>query len=155
MILPRKFCFWTALLALPFLATPDVAAARTKAKTKAPAEAANEILSIYSNLCAGAPGGDISGQRIILINAGSDTYVMLQTAQGELMRPESGDATIDGAEITFKIDRGSEPRLVFHGKITPQLISGSFGDGRHDTRKNKIFHFKRQPNKVTQVPLCK
>jgi hypothetical protein len=150
---PRNFCFWTALLVLPFLAAPNFAMAKTKAKAKA--AAADEILSIYSDLCAKTLGGDLVGQRILLLNSGSETYVMLQTAQGELMRPENGEALIEGDEIKLVIDRGSDPKLSFQGKITPQMITGSFSDGRKDARKSKIFHFRRQPNKITLPPLCK
>lgn len=152
---PRQFRFWKGLVpVLALLAALDVSMAAAKAKPKAKPVGWEETITVYGDMCAKTADGDLMGLRLFLLDSGSDFYVLLQTAQGELMRPDLGDATVKEGEIRFNIQHDGEARLSFKGKITPGMITGSFSDGRTDRHKAKTFHFKRLPNKKAPLPLC-
>lgn len=114
---PTKFHF--ALLACVFLIFTSVANSQNASKIK--------VTGLFSSLYQNTETDDIAGMELLIVEAQSKYYAMLQLAEGEPYKPIIVEVKIIGDNIEFKTPgppQDSTPQDVFKGKISQNGIKG-------------------------------
>ncbi|MBS0547977.1 MAG: hypothetical protein JSR24_09515 [Proteobacteria bacterium] len=106
-------------VALPFLLGTSVSA-----------EAPKEDVSVYSDLCYSPSSGDVNRDRLMLIHAFGQYYVVFQSGGGVLQPPVMVNAKVVGDDFSFELRPDSGRPVTFTGTIQPQEIFGIFSGVR-------------------------
>lgn len=108
------------------------------------AEVPQEDVSVYSDLCYSERTGDVNRDRLMLVHAFGQYYVVFQTGMGVLQPPVMGQAKIVGDDISFELKRPDGKPSSFSGTIQPQEIVGTFSDERISGAGGKTFRLPRK-----------
>ncbi|MBV8534972.1 MAG: hypothetical protein JO128_05235 [Alphaproteobacteria bacterium] len=109
-----------------------------------------EIATVYSDLCYNDASGDVDGERLLLVDAYTYKFVILQWAADNKLRfPQAVEAKIAGDQIEFQVADLDGKALTFKGEITPEAITGSFTINPAEKSR-----YRRVTNEIRAVPDC-
>lgn len=120
------------------------------------------VLTVYSNLCFNSMSGDLNGLRIIVFRSATwnkggsvppsddteNVYVIFQRTGGLLAPPRYTLAAIKGDQFRIPLARPDAPDLAFVGRITPDVIVGTY------STNNTLYRLKRDPDPRNKFTDC-
>ena len=117
----------------------------------------DDTFTVYSDLCYHAESGDLLGTRAVVMRFKEGSYVLFQVAEGEIQAPQVVKIILDpkGNDVAFGIAESEKSIANFKGKITDQLLTGSFDNNWQDRSGKKTFRLPRIVGKQRSFPDCK
>ena len=119
------------------------------------AQAPKDEAAYYTDACYHPETGDLLGDRLALVKSSDGYVVRFQSAEGELGREMKGKAAVNDGMLSFDVDTADGKRLPFKGKVTPQEITGRFGNNRPSAIGKPDVHWRRVGINEFNIGPCK